>query len=167
MNSTGYPYGPRGMPGGGQQTPTVDQQAFDYGNIDPSQAFQGKQGASDLMGQLTRAQWQDWKTRFSPYVDELIGEATDPEAGQNAATEAREAVGSAFDASRGLRDSNQASFGIQLTPEQRKAQDRIHNVTQAAAEVSAGNEARVSAQDRQKAIMAGGAGLSMVPEGVR
>ena len=56
--------------------------------IDPNQAFQGDQGASQLLGQLNRAQWNDWKARYAPYITRLADEATDPNAAQNAARQA-------------------------------------------------------------------------------
>lgn len=139
---------------------------FDQSYIDPGQAFQGDQGASKLLGQLNRAQWEDWKTRFAPVITQLADEATDPNAAQNAATQASNAVGLAFDTSQTINNQNRERYGVSLSPEQQQAQERATNVGRSAASVSAGNEARISALDRQQSILAGGMGLSNIPDRV-
>jgi len=139
---------------------------FDPSNIDPNQAFEGDQGASKLFGQLNRAQWEDWKTRFAPYVSNLADYATDPNAANDAATQAKSSVGLAFDTAQTVTDQGREKYGVALSPEQMEAQDRASKVGRTAATASAGNEARISALDRQQAILAGGMGLSTIPNGV-
>lgn len=137
-----------------------------YMYIDPGQAFRGSQGASTLIGQLSRAQWEDWKARFAPVIQELADEATDPNAAQDAAIQAKNAMGTAFDSAETINTQNRQKYGISLTPEQQAAQERISNVSRTAAMASAGNEARISALDRQQSILAGGMGLSNIPDQV-
>lgn len=139
---------------------------FDSSYIDPNQVFQGNQGASNLLGQLSRAKWEDWKARFAPYIDKLAAEANDPNAANNAATQTKDAVGLAFDSAQTINNQNRQKYGINLTPEQQQAQDRSASIGRSAATVSAGNEARISALDRQQAILAGGMGLSNLPKGM-
>lgn len=134
--------------------------------VNPAQAFSGSQGASKLFGQLSRAQWEDWKARFAPYITELADMATDPNAAQEAADQARSSVGLAFDSAATINQQNREKYGIALSPEQQAAQDRIMNINRTAATASAGNEARISALDRQQAILAGGMGLSNIPDQV-
>lgn len=141
-------------------------QQVDTNYIDPSQAFQGDQGASQLLGQLNRAQWNDWKARFAPYITRLADEATDPNAAQDAARQASESVGLAFDTATTINNQSRERYGVSLSQEQQQAQDRISRVGRSAAEVSAGNEARISALDRQQSILAGGMGLSNIPDRV-
>lgn len=134
--------------------------------VDPGQAMRGDQGASQLLGQLNRAQWGDWKNRFAPYIDELARVAQDNNAPGIAATNASNAVGLAYDNSQqGLAQQRQA-FGISQTPQQQAAEERRTSLERSASMVSAGNEARISAQDRQQAILAGGMGLSNIPDRV-
>ncbi|MGY0552392.1 hypothetical protein ACW17M_04175 [Vreelandella sp. 2A-K22] len=134
--------------------------------VDPNQAMRGNQGASELLGQLNRAQWADWKNRFAPYVDELARLAQDNNAPGTAAANASSAVGLAFDSSQeGLAQQRQ-SYGISQTPQQKVAEERRMNIERSASMVSAGNEARISAQDRQQSILAGGMGLSNIPDKV-
>lgn len=132
--------------------------------VNPAQAFDGKQGASNLLGQLNRAQWEDWKRRYQPRIQELIGIATDAEAGSKAASLASSSMGQAFDSSARDAAHDRRSLGVQLSPREQAEQDRIHKVSRAAASVSAGNEARIAAQDRQQMVLAGGMGLSNIPD---
>ena len=134
--------------------------------VDPNQAMIGDQGASELLGQLNRAQWEDWKNRFAPYVDELARVAQDNNAPGMAAANASNAVGMAYDNSQQGLAMQRQGFGINLTPQQQAAEQRRTSVERSASMVSAGNEARISAQDRQNAILAGGMGLSNIPDRV-
>jgi len=136
---------------------------FNPNHIDPSQAFAGDQGASELFGQLSRAQWQDWKNRFAPYVTRLSEEATDPNAAADAAAQAKSSMGLAFDSAQTVADQQREAYGLSLNPDQIQAQERAQKVNRSAATVSAGNEARISALDRQQSILAGGMGLSNIP----
>lgn len=134
--------------------------------IDPNQAMRGDQGASQLLGQLNRAQWTDWKNRFAPYVDELARVAQDNSAPGMAASNASNAVGLAYDNSQQGLGQQRQSYGVTQTPQQKAAEERRTNIERSASMVSAGNEARISAQDRQDAILAGGMGLSNIPDRV-
>jgi len=134
--------------------------------VDPNQAMRGDQGASELLGQLNRAQWADWKNRFAPYVDELARVAQDSSAPGTAAANASNAMGMAYDANQQGLAMQRQGFGINLTPQQQAAEQRRTSVERSASMVSAGNEARISAQDRQNAILAGGMGLSNIPDRV-
>jgi len=134
--------------------------------VNPNQAFQGRQGASKLIGQLSRAQWEDWKSRYAPYITKLADMATDPNAAQDAADQAKTSVGLAFDSADTINTQNREKYGIALTPDQQAAQERISNINRTAATATAGNEARISALDRQQSILAGGMGLSNIPDQV-
>lgn len=128
--------------------------------VDPSAAFSGDQGASTVLGQLSRSQWDDWKARFQPYVGKLASIATsDTYAGEQAAT-AAESVNKSFDsANKGLQ-MQQQGMGLTLSPAQQAAQDRKMQIGRASASVDASNNARISARDLQEQIMSGGMGLA-------
>ena len=134
-----------------------------FGKINPDVAFEGDQGASNLLGALHRQKWNDWKQRFKPVVKQLANEATDPNAARDAANQARSSVGLAFDTSQTINDQNRERYGVSLTPDQQQAQQRTQNINRSGAMVTAGNEARISAQDRQQKILAGGMGLQNIP----
>lgn len=133
--------------------------------VDPSAAFAGKQGASNVLGQLSRAQWDDWKARFQPYVDKLANIATsDSFAGEQAAT-ATKSVNKSFDSANQGLQLQQQGMGLVLSPAQQAAQDRKMQLGRASASVDASNNARISARDLQEQIMAGGMGLSGLKQG--
>ncbi|WP_280568292.1 hypothetical protein [Chromohalobacter sp. 296-RDG] len=132
-------------------------------NVDPGQAFRGDQGASELQGQLSRAQWNDWKARFSPYIGTLSDIAQDEGAPATAAVNASGAMGQAFDANQQALEQDREGLGIQQTGAQADASERRTAIKRQASQVSAGNQARISAQDRQSSILAGGMGLSNIP----
>lgn len=134
--------------------------------VDPNQAFRGDQGASQLFGQLNRAQWNDWKARFAPYVDHLANMAQDSGAPEASARQASEAMRTAFDANQQAGEQWREGFGIRENSDTQAFNERAASVRGRAAEVTAGNQARISAMDRQQAILAGGMGLSNVPDRV-
>ncbi|MGY8872235.1 MAG: hypothetical protein ACKVJE_17500 [Pseudomonadales bacterium] len=131
--------------------------------FDPSEAYLGDQGASKLFGELTRAQYDDWHTRFSPYISKLGDMAGDTAAPQAAADEAISTVGDSFsNAKRGLELSQQR-LGLQLSPEEQAVQDRRMSLSEGATSVQAANTARTSTLDRQQKILAGSSGVQQVP----
>ncbi|NWO10148.1 hypothetical protein HLV40_07025 [Chromohalobacter salexigens] len=132
-------------------------------SVDPNQAFRGDQGASELQGQLSRAQWNDWKARFSPYIGTLSDIAQDEGASATAAANASGAMGQAFDANQQALEQDREAYGIQQTGAQEEASQRRTALQRQASQVSAGNQARISSLDRQSAILAGGMGLSNIP----
>lgn len=135
-------------------------------SVDPGQAFRGDQGASELLGKINRAQWNDWKARFAPYIDTLSDIAQDEGAPSTAAANASGAMGLAFDANQQALEQDREAFGIQQTGAQAQAEQRRTSLQRQASQVSAGNQARISALDRQQAILAGGMGLSNIPDKV-
>lgn len=133
-------------------------------HVDPQAAFQGSQGASDTIGRLSRAQWEDWKTRFRPYINSLADAATQPGADEEAANMAQESMATAFDNSAQAQDMQRQGMGLQVSQAQREADQRRRALQKTASMATAGNQARVSAQDRQSKILAGGMGLSNIPD---
>ena len=134
--------------------------------VDPDQALSGDQGASELIGDLSRAQWDDYKTRYLPYIQALGDYATDSAVPGNAAQQAAGAMTSAYQNSAKAQQMQQQSYGINLSDRQQQANDRRANIQQTANTASAANLARTSAQDRQNAILGGGLGLSNIPDQV-
>lgn len=134
--------------------------------VDPNQAFRGDQGASELLGKLNRAQWRDWRDRFAPYIEDLAAAAQNSGAPASAGRQASLAMGTAFDANQQAREQDRQAFGLQQTGAQAEVDDRRSALQRRASMVSAGNQARISAQDRQQSILAGGMGLSNIPDKV-
>lgn len=137
-----------------------------YQYVDPSTAFSGNQGASTLLGKLNRAQWTDWKNRFAPKVQQLADMATDPNAPWEASEQASNSMAASFDSVQTAAAQQREAYGLSQSPQQMASQNRAHNINRSAAMASAGNEARISALDRQQSILAGGMGLSNIPDKV-
>lgn len=131
--------------------------------IDPNAAFRGDQGASQVLGQLYRAQWDDWKKRFQPYIGKLADIASDKyyAAGQGANAAAAVDTGYA-NAVKGL-ETQRAGMGLDQSEAQRVAEQRKLSLGQAADGASAYNSAKISARDMQDQVLAGGMGLQNVP----
>lgn len=131
--------------------------------IDANAALQGDQGASKVLGQLYRAQWDDWKTRFSPYIEQLADMAKDETYAARQGADAAAAVTTSYgNAAQGLK-MQRAGMGVNLTEAQKTAEQRQMSLGQAADGASAYNEAKISARDMQDQILAGGFGLSNLP----
>lgn len=131
--------------------------------FNPNEAYSGKQGASKLFGELTRAQYDDWYTRFSPYISKLGDIAGDTGAPQAAANEAISTVGDSFSSAKKGLDLSQQRLGLSLSPEEQAVQDRRMGLSQAATSVQAANTARTATLDRQQQILAGSSGMKQVP----
>jgi len=149
----------------------IGQQNVDMGytgmtRVDPGQAFRGDQGASTLLGQLSRAQWTDWKARFAPYVDRLTDIATDDDLATRSSTQAYTAANQINNNAQRSLQMNQASYGLQLSPDEQAAQNRKFALSGAATAVQSANDARAGAVDLQQSILAGNAGLSQIPDKV-
>lgn len=148
-----------GMPGGLQNVPSAKSAL----RINPADAFRGDQGASEVLGQLYRAQWDDWKVRFQPYISQLSALATDNGYAARQGAMAGQAVNASYDnAARGLQ-TQQAGLGANVSQNQQLAQNRKLSLGRAADSVSAFNEAQISARDLQDQILAGGMGLKNIP----
>ena len=131
--------------------------------IDANAALQGDQGASKVLGQLYRAQWDDWKTRFSPFIEQLADMAKDETYAAKECANAAAAVNTSYaNTAQGLQ-TQRAGMGVNLTDAQKTAEQRQLSLGQAADGASAYNEAKISARDMQDQILAGGFGLSNLP----
>ena len=131
--------------------------------IDPGQAFNGDQGASNLLGQMYRAEWEDWKSRYAPYITKLKDFATDTNYAANQGQEAATAIDNSYaNTQQGLQMSQQG-MGMNMTAAQKTAQDRTLALGQAADSASSYNSAKISARDLQDQVLAGSGGLSNVP----
>ncbi|MWV17574.1 hypothetical protein F3I16_16145 [Pseudomonas sp. L-22-4S-12] len=131
--------------------------------LDPKASFQGDQGASKVLGQLYRAQWDDWKSRFRPYIDQLAGMANSTTFAGEQGGVAAAAVNTSYANAGEALQQQRAGLGIQQTPAQQAAEQRKLSLGQAADSVGAYNQARISARDLQDQILAGGMGLSNIP----
>lgn len=134
--------------------------------VDPDKVFSSDQGGSQLLGDISRAQWDDWKTRFRPKIEQLADIATDTTLPSQSAAQAQAAVGNSFDnAQRALR-LQQQGLGLQLSGAEKATQDRKFGLAETGAAVTAANQARTATHDMQQSVLAGNAGLQNMPSKV-
>lgn len=118
-------------------------------------------GASNVLADLNRAQWNDWKARFQPRLEQLANYADSGELTQQAIGIADSTMGQSFQQARAGQQMQNQSLGINQTAAQKNAYDRTMNLAQASSTAAARNHARIAGQDRDMQILAGGsAGLT-------
>jgi len=132
--------------------------------INPDDAFSGDQGASTLLGKLYRAQWQDWKDRFSPYIDKLANKASDPGFLNEQSTQAAASVRSTYDNVQAGMETQRQGYGLNQTAAQQGSEQRKMALGRSADSNAAYNNARISARDLQDQVLAGGMGLNNIPQ---
>lgn len=131
--------------------------------VDSTAAMRGGQGASGVLGELHRAQWDDWKSRFAPKIDQLVGMAGDKALPGQAAHQAMQSAGNRFSGARTALAMNQKRLGLQLSGDQVASQDRKFALSEAASMTNAANKARASTLDMQQSIIAGNMGSQSLP----
>lgn len=109
--------------------------------------------AQDTFAALTREQWADYVNTFVPLENQIIQEATDPEAVNRAMAGASQNVNDAFAAQQGATDRRLRGLGLQLTPEQQAASTRATALSKSLTDVGAQNVARDLTVQRQQSIL--------------
>ncbi len=117
--------------------------------------------ASDKLGSLIRAEWDDYLTRFAPYDQKLVGLATSDEDNQQAINRARQSVTGAFDTAAGTLQRNNERLGVSGLSDVTASMNRQSSSSRTLAELSAVNKTRLHAQDRDQSIMAGDAAAGL------
>lgn len=112
-----------------------------------------KSYAGDTFAALTRQQWADYVRTFVPLENQLIQQATDPNAVKNAMAEAGTNVNNAFDAQQSSTDRRLKGLGVTLSPEEKAAQTKSFGLSRALADVQAQNLTRDLTERRQQSIM--------------
>lgn len=83
--------------------------------INPTITGDAYTGASDLSAKVTRAQWEDYKTRFQPVIDELTGYVDGTarkDALRNAQGLSMQAIDQGFEAAYGTADRVRSRYGL-------------------------------------------------------
>jgi|LWDU01.1.fsa_nt_gi hypothetical protein len=114
--------------------------------------------AAKQRAELTREQWDDYKTRFSPWEEKLIAFNQDENVSGLAQTRARGGVGMAFNSGRGQYARNQSRLGLGTTLD--ASESRTLALGKASATAQAVNDARTYTTDRKEKIMTSGLGAA-------
>ena len=157
-----------GLPGGSVYpqsgvTGTSNDAAFSQAPItntpyDPLMLSQagGDQSASANMANLSRAQWNDYKSRFAPIENTLFARLNDPAYMSNAVTQAGINMGSAYDSSAQQTARDFSRYGINPSGMVAQEQQRQNAVDKASAVAGARNDMRTAMRDQQMGLMTGG-----------
>lgn len=113
------------------------------------------------LARIHREQWNDWKDRFLPRLEQLAGYAQSGELTQRDIDNADSAVTASFDQVRGSEQARQEGLGLQMTDRQRAASEREMGLNEAATRASMRNQARIAGEDRDMQILAGGGNIGL------
>ena len=111
-------------------------------------------GAADLQAQVTRAQWEDYKLRYAPIVENLVDSVVGPNAAQTQQQVVNNASGfvdTAFSNSRGTAERMASAYGLSMP----QRSDRSSALEKAKEKVNAINQTRRSITDRNMSIATG------------
>jgi hypothetical protein len=117
--------------------------------------------ASWHIGELTRKEWEDYKTRFQPYDQKLINIATGKEDNEAAIARARGLASASFDNSNWMKVRNRERLGLSSTADEMNSSMRMRDTNKTLAELSAVNNTRLAGEDRDMKIMSGNAAVGL------
>lgn len=110
----------------------------------------GRPASADQMtAAVTRDQYADWEANYKPLENEYISWLTDANRIRNDINAAGTQANKQVDASYGVSDREQSRYGLELTNEQKQAQDRLRQLTRTKAMAGAKNMARGQIADEQ------------------
>lgn len=125
-----------------------------YSNGTPVYAESDDKYASKTMAALTRAEWDDYKTRFQPYELQLKDIALNGDVGGQVDT-ALGLVDASFNTAAGKLDRGLEMYGAKQDQQTQAANSRGLSLAHAAARAGAENDVRLMHHDRQTEVMAG------------
>lgn len=112
--------------------------------------------ASTQLGEIYRAEWENWMNQFLPNDRKLMNLATSETDNIAAENTARQATQSSFAAARQSDELSRRGLGTALDADESNYLNRSSKLAEAAALTSNINNTRLHAADRDKAIMSGG-----------
>jgi len=103
-------------------------------------------------------QWNDYKNRYLPYQNKLIGTIGDPAMLAADQGFARNSVAQAFGTQAGAQQRNLERLGVAMTPDQQTASDQTLGLAAAAQTVAGLNSAAQHTKESDMALMGAGMG---------
>jgi hypothetical protein len=101
---------------------------------------------TNQLEEMSRADYEDYKTRLAPYENELMESIDNPAAKEAAAAEAGARSDRSFDVAAGSLARQMGRRGVTATPEQRAAIGRRTGLARAVANVDAQNTSRFNTE---------------------
>src|SRR5690606_11258661 len=106
-------------------------------------------------GQLHRAEWEDYLSRFRPRDDQLREIVMGTQDNEQAIDRARLSVDTSFASAQGSLDRNRQRLGLSDMPDVSAQRDHSMGLARTAAEVDAVNRTRMHTKDRDMKLMSG------------
>lgn len=112
--------------------------------------------ASKTMANISRAEWEDYKTRFLPKMRELMSSVDDPANRDRLISGSREHVEGAFKMAEQAHGDKMAAFGLADSGINNQQFQRQMKSEKTKSLVDAANRTRTHLDDRGNAIASGG-----------
>lgn len=125
--------------------------------VDPESAFKGDNGGTDLMGKITRAQWNHYKETFLPSIEKAMAEIGNEDVLNKQIARGEEAVNSQYSNAFSDAMNSSASLGANLDPDQANSLSRRLAFDKDKALGSVRNLTRQAKSDRDMQLIAGSA----------
>lgn len=129
--------------------------AADPTYVNPS--LTGNKKASDIMGKLTRAQWQDYKDRFQPIEAALMNKTiyNNPDLIPQGIAQGAQTVNAAYDTAAISRQRMMERYGVNQRADEQAAYNRRAGLERSSAIVDSANRIRQRLEDRTREIAIG------------
>lgn len=154
-NITDFDYHP--LPYQALKTPSVQNQIYtppQTAGLYLSSA-NGKFSGSENLAAVTRAEWEDYKSRFAPVEDMLIDEYNNHAGRELNVNQAGLNAGLAFDKAKSDSDRSLSRYGLNLNPEQQARRNKKYALERTAAMAGAKNTARDEQEDIRMGLVTG------------
>lgn len=127
----------------------------------------GKHFAADTYASITRAQWNDYTSRFLPVQRQLIDAVSSPELLNEQLSRIGTNYGSAAGQSQAVQAFRNQRYGVGGSQSGAVGQSATTNaaMTQALSQASAMNATRQDSNDRSQALISGGSTRSTISTG--
>jgi len=117
--------------------------------------------ASETLAKIAREEWEDWKKRFQPRIEDLARQASTGELTKGDINRADRSVTRSFDRSAANEARRTSRLGIQRGSRQQAASERMLGLNETATRASVRNNTRIAGQDRDMQILAGGGNIGL------
>ena len=117
--------------------------------------------ASETLAKIAREEWEDWKKRFQPRIEDLARQASTGELTKADIGRADQSVIRSFDRAADAETMRTNRLGIQRDGRQQAASDRMLGLNETATRASVRNNTRIAGQDRDMQILAGGGNIGL------
>lgn len=125
--------------------------------VNPNLAFKGKDGGTDLVGRISRAQWDQYKSTWMPAIEAAMAEIGSEEVLNNQIARSENAVNQQYDNAMADTMNTLSGYGVSLDGDQMNSLTRRNAFDRDKALGSARNITRQAKAERDMQLIAGSA----------